>query len=156
MKVLGRTGGFIALVMAVGLGAAVASESAEVPASPIVQARMDAMRAMKNDVKLIDDMLSGKKYLSVKRLQMTLDKIDAGSGEAMLKLFPQGSAGKPSDADPKIWTQWDDFTQLAGHFKQVAGQFSAAARAGAGADQLKENYHTLREACKSCHDKYRL
>lgn len=124
-------------------------------ATGIVKQRMDAMRVLKNEVKIIDDMLAGKKYLSFKRLQHVLSKIKANSGAAMLKLFPEGSHEKPSEADPVIWKSWADFTAVAGDLETMTGQFADSIKTKPTKDVVKANYLKLRATCKTCHDRFR-
>lgn len=125
-------------------------------ASGVVKTRMDSMRSLKNEVKLIDDMLGGKKYLSQKRLARTLSNIEQHAGSAMIKLFPKGSHMKPSEADPLIWKSWDEFVALASTLETVTNSFRLRVQARSETSILKDDYLKMRAACKSCHDRFRL
>ena len=39
--------------------------------------------------------------------------IQSHSGEALTKLFPEHSIEGPSEAKPEIWTDWEEFSELA-------------------------------------------
>lgn len=125
-------------------------------ASGIVKTRMDAMRDLKNDLKLIKDMLTGKKRFRSERLTRVLNNVGGHAGEAMVKLFPKGSNQHPSEADPVIWTKWQEFKELAEALKVKTDLFRQRAKEKTPPVHLNENYSELRAVCRQCHDRFRL
>jgi cytochrome c556 len=125
-------------------------------AAGVVKQRMDAMRVIKNERKIIRDMLSGKKYLSRRRLMRSLNILKSHSGAAMTKLFPKGSDGLPSEAAPKIWQDWSGFEKEAQQFEAAIEGFLSSAAAKAPKERLVQDLGKVHATCKSCHDAFRL
>lgn len=132
------------------------SAAAQEPATGILAERMDAMRAMKNDMKVIDEMLTGKKHLSRKRLTLLLDQLAGYGGAKLVGLFPEGSHGHPSEAAPAIWQSLAEFEKLAGEMKSAAEAMANGNAAEATMPDLQAAFKTLSATCKSCHERFRL
>ena len=128
-------------------------------ASGIVKERMDIMLEMKARLKLISQMLEGKKAYSNKEVGRALDYIRRHAGSNMSRMFPTGSGHKPSEADPMIWKNWDEFEKMARSLNHATDDFRAVLPETGKAGRMKEvrrQYKRLRKVCKECHDKYRL
>jgi cytochrome c556 len=69
--------------------------------------------------------------------------------------FPQGSDGKPSEAAPEIWTDFDGFTQATKDHYEAADTLVSVAKSGDAGDIAKA-FKTTAATCKSCHKSYRL
>lgn len=70
------------------------------------------------------------------------------------KLFPKGSGEGKTDALPKIWKDWDGFSEAADKAKSAADDVAAALEAedkAAFGGAMK----AMGGACKGCHKKYR-
>jgi cytochrome c556 len=119
----------------------------------VVLQRMEAMKEMKTAVRLLDDMLKGRKMLRHERVRRALGRIEKHSGGRMTSLFPKGSAGHPSEADPAIWSNWDEFSASAARLGEASHEFSSKAKANK--KTLLRQYRKLRAVCKSCHDRFR-
>ncbi len=128
-------------------------------ASGVVKKRMDAMKTMKTDLKEIEQMLEGKKRYNSKKLHKALDNIRAQAGAKMSKLFPKGTNHKPSEADPAIWKNWDEFKKMAVSLNHSTDEFRAKLPKIISKEvlkSLKKDALVIRKTCKTCHDRFRL
>jgi cytochrome c556 len=73
----------------------------------------------------------------------------------MPNYFPQGSDGKPSEAAPEIWTDFDGFTQAARNHYEAADTLVSAAKSENAGDIAKA-FKATAATCKSYHKSYRL
>lgn len=99
-------------------------------ATGIVKERMDGMGVMKDSMKVLTPLMQGKTEYDAEAVRREARKIQAHAGETLTKLFPEGSSGKPSEAKPDIWTDWDGFADLAAQLELFAGGLAAAADNG--------------------------
>jgi len=90
-------------------------------ATGIVKERMDAMKSLKEDMKAISDMLRGRTAYKGDEVQWRADRIKAHSRD-FERLFPSGSNAGPSEASPRIWSEWS-------RFMRQTTDMTAAARA---------------------------
>ena len=145
----------IAGFLAIGALTAFASLAlAHEEATGVVKERMDLMEGQKDDMKLIGDMAKGntpfdaaKAAAAARDIQTTSDKIP--------ELFPEGSAGHPSEAKEEIWQDWEDFTAKADDLARAAGELSAALETAAG-NEWTAAFKQVSDGCKACHKSYRL
>jgi cytochrome c556 len=106
--------------IAIGLSAAAMAHSG---ATGIIKERMDFLKRSKDNMKAINMHLRGGDYRAIVPLA---EDIRDWAGK-MPDYFPQGSDGKPSEAAPEIWTDFDGFTQAAkDHYEAVDTLVSAA------------------------------
>ncbi|KUJ85176.1 cytochrome C [Ruegeria marisrubri] len=117
------------------MGAAVASVIAAAAlahggATGIVKERMDGMSAMKDSMKVLTPMMQGKVPYDAATVRREAEKIGRHAGESLTKLFPEGTAGKPSEAKPEIWQDWDTFSDLAEQLHTYAEGLALAADNG--------------------------
>ena len=69
--------------------------------------------------------------------------------------FPAGSGIKPSEASPKIWVDFEDFTAAAQLNWEATMSLAKAANLGYR-DTVITAFKKTAESCKSCHKTYRL
>lgn len=100
-------------------------------ATGIVKQRMDGMKAMGDAVKEISAMFRSGTY-DADLVKSGAEVIKKHAGEALLEVFPEGTDGAPSEAKPAIWTQWDEFAELANELAIAADALNAKADASAG------------------------
>lgn len=110
MKYVGFTGLALGLSLGIAVAGGVAAHSG---AKGIVKNRMDGMMALGNSVKAITPMMRGKQAYDAEAVKGFAQDIRSHSGEAMTRLFPEGSSDAPSVAKPRIWTDWEEFEALA-------------------------------------------
>ena len=82
-------------------------------ATGIVKERMDGMGVMSKAVKVIAPMMQGQVAYDAEAIRNAAEAIGQHSGEALTKLFPEGSLDKPTEAKPEIWENWNQFSALA-------------------------------------------
>lgn len=102
--------GFSAVIATVSITGAVWAHSG---ATGVVKERMDGMMAMGKSVKEITPMMRGQTDYDPERVRAFAEDMRQHSGEALTRLFPEGTTGAPSEAKPNIWTDWDEFAALA-------------------------------------------
>ena len=73
----------------------------------------------------------------------------------MSEYFPSGSDIKPSEASPKIWTDFEGFTAAAQLNWKATISLAEAARTGDRKAVINAFKETAK-SCKSCHKMYRI
>ncbi|MDB4852696.1 cytochrome c [Alphaproteobacteria bacterium] len=134
--------------IAIGLSAAAMAHSG---ATGIIKERMDFFKRSKDNLKAINMHLRGGDFRAIVPLA---EDIRDWAGK-MPNYFPQGSDGKPSEAAPAIWTDFDGFTKAAkDHYEAADTLISAAKSENAG--DIAKAFKATAATCKSCHKSYRL
>ena len=134
--------------IAIGLSAAAMAHSG---ATGIIKERMDFFKRSKDNLKAINMQLRGGDFRAIVPLA---EDIRDWAGK-MPDYFPQGSDGKPSEAAPAIWTDFDGFTKAAkDHYEAADALVSAAKSENAG--DIAKAFKATAATCKSCHKSYRL
>lgn len=151
---LRKGGGLIALavVLAGGVFAGAGSGLAHKGATGIVKERMDAMKSLKEDMKAISDMFRGRMPYKSDEVTWRADRIKA-HGRDFERLFPSGSNSGPSEASPRIWSEWSRFMGQSADMTAAARRLMEAARKEAAA---RTAFGALGQTCRACHDDYRL
>nr|WP_274609897.1 cytochrome c [Rhodobium orientis] len=101
-------------------------------ASGIVKQRMDAMKEMGDAVKATSAMFKGEAEYDAETVRKTARTINAHSGAALIKLFPEGTDHAPSEALPKIWNDRERFEDLANRLEVLSEGLAEAADNGPG------------------------
>lgn len=109
---------------------AIAAALAHGGATGIVKERMDAMGVMSDVMKALTPVMRGEQDYSADVVRQGATQIRDHAGEAMTKLFPEGSNDKPSEARPEIWTNWDEFQAMAERLELLASGLEQAAGNG--------------------------
>jgi cytochrome c556 len=149
-----RTASIALGALTAGLLAAAAASShvhkEDLPAGPI-RNRHELMEEIGSNAKVIGDALKAGKTDGVAG---AAEAIRAAAGK-IPGLFPPGSTHEKSRAKPEIWDKWDRFTNDAGALAREAGALAATAGQGDLAATKKASGQMF-DACKSCHDAFRL
>ena len=114
---------------AIGL-AFVAAAHAHGGATGIVKERMQAMEVMGDAVKTLAAMMSGETDYDAATVREKAVTIREHAGDAITRLFPEGSGGEPSEAKPGIWSDWEEFAALAMQLETYAEGLEQAAGNG--------------------------
>jgi len=149
-------------------------------ATGIVKERMEAMSNLGKAVKNIAEMVREILPYDASSVRFNALIIKNHAGPAMTKLFPRGSQQKASQARPRIWSNWDEFTELAYRLETLATGLGIAADNGlsvadvsksgnkrkvAGTNSQQSEFATmpvgsifskLAKTCTACHEKFRL
>jgi cytochrome c556 len=112
---------------------------------------MDQMKAMRDAMKSLAAMANGKAAFDRAAVGVAANAIREKSGAAMMQLFPEGSTQHPSEALPKIWTDWPGFEFGAKTLEMRTGQLTAAEEPAA----LKKALGEVAGVCKDCHNRFR-
>ena len=99
-------------------------------ATGVVRERMEAMEAMRDAVKRITPMMSGAAAYDPQAVRAAARVIEGHSGEALTRLFPEGSLQPVSEARPEIWSDWRRFSALADQLGVAARGLDLAAGNG--------------------------
>ena len=119
----------ILLVVLAGTGPANAHEKA----TGVVKQRMDAMKMLAGSMKAIAGQVKSPSP-DPDAISVAAQVLRDHAGEAMLERFPEGSLEDPTEARPKIWKEWDRFSELADRLAlQGQGLILAAANPPSGA-----------------------
>jgi len=120
-------------IAALAAGVAVAASAvafAHGGATGIYKERMDAMMAMRKDVKSLATMMRGEIAFDAEAVRQAAATFKAHSGQTMTALFPEGTTEKPSEARPEIWQEWETFASLADQLHTYAEGLEKAADNG--------------------------
>jgi cytochrome c556 len=142
-----RGAGMTAIVMAVLLCAAIAALAQQ----DTIKARQAAMKANGQALKSIDRIIrAGGDPADV---IAPADKI-AEIAAQIPSLFPPGSNGAKTEADPAIWQKFDDFSAKAANLENQARMLAAAAQTGDLAI-VRAQFDKMVQGCGDCHKSYR-
>ena len=137
----------ILILTSVTFGNAIAHSGA----TGIVKERMDYFKASQINLKKIRAHISNENYASIIPLANSI----ASWSAKMSDYFPVGSDIKPSEASPKIWSDFEGFTAAAQLNWKATISLAKAARIG-DRDSVVTAFKETAESCKSCHKTYRL
>ncbi|HCK17023.1 MAG TPA: cytochrome C [Thalassospira sp.] len=140
----------VALSM-VGSIAAIAHEGA----TGVVKERMEGMKAIGQQVKIMVPMMKGALPYDPDQVAKAATIIEGHSGETFTALFPEGSNDKPSEALSDIWEDWSKFTDLANELNAKAGDLKTVAVSGGSEDDFKATLGSMMQTCKSCHSDFK-
>ena len=96
-------------------------------ATGLVKERMDAMSAMGNVVKVIAPMMRGETAYDASAVRAAAETIGSHAGADLTRLFPEGSGGKPSESKDTVWSNWNEFTEMAEQLEVYAEGLARAA-----------------------------
>ncbi|MDG4718993.1 MULTISPECIES: c-type cytochrome [Thalassospira] len=131
--------------------AAIAHEGA----SGVIEKRMDGMKAIGQQVKIMVPMMKGALPYDPAKVAESAGIIESHAGENFTSLFPEGSNEKPSEALGDIWTDWSKFTDLAAELQTSANALKTVAAGNGSEDEFKGALGTMLRTCKSCHTDFR-
>ena len=122
-------------------------------ATGIVKKRMGLMKGIASEMKRLKPMVNGKTPYDVSVVQGAAKAISAHARD-IGPTFPKGSAQHPSEASPKIWTEWEKFEASANDLQTHAD--ALLAEAGKGVTVAKPLFASMTDTCKTCHQRYRV
>ncbi len=118
------------VVAALIVSASISHALAHDGATGIVKQRMEAMSSLGKAMKVIAGMIRGNQTYDANTLKSNAAVIKSHSGSAMMNLFPQNSLQKVSDARKEIWSNWEEFSELANRLETLATSLEIAADNG--------------------------
>tara|TARA_E500000318_G_scaffold42924_1_gene40949 strand:- start:2099 stop:2548 length:450 start_codon:yes stop_codon:yes gene_type:complete len=143
-------GAAVALAMSVSISA-IAHEGA----TGVVKERMDGMKSIGQQVKIMVPMLKGTLPYDPAKVAESAGIIESHAGENFTKLFPEDSDGHPSEALPTIWDDWSKFNDIASDLQSRANALKMVAANGGSEGDFKGALGNMLQTCKSCHSNFR-
>ncbi|MCW8887089.1 MAG: cytochrome c, partial [Motiliproteus sp.] len=123
-------------------------------AKGIVKERMDSMKEMGDAMKVMGDMVKGKRDFERSAFKQGAETVSKHSPK-IPEFFPKGSGGGVSEALPKLWLEWDQFTSVVDRTTEEAQKLGELSTNGADRRALTKQFISLSKSCKSCHTDYR-
>jgi len=123
-------------------------------ATGIVKDRMESMKSIAGSMKAISKLDWAKPKKARASLLKNAEAI-SGHASHMVKMFPEGSIKRPSEAIPAIWEKPDEFARLAEALETRAAELAAMAPKVSSGDEIKPQVASLGETCKTCHEGFR-
>jgi cytochrome c556 len=119
---------WISAAAAIGLLAGPQELSAsEGKLSGVAKERHELMERFEELTERMFAMVHGELPYSADAMKKAAAEIKAGSGAHLVKLFPEGSGGKPSHALPAIWQEMEFFSHMADRLADFAAALEADA-----------------------------
>lgn len=137
-------------VAVLAVTAAIAHEGA----TGAVKVRMDSMKAIADDMKLIGRGLRGGD-LDPAAGRDAAERVARHAGMMPMQ-FEEATVEPPSEARPVIWEEFDRFAAIAGELETAALAFAEQAAGGADPDVLRATFRDMGGTCSACHEDYRI
>ncbi len=99
-------------------------------ATGVVKERMDGMAALQQATKAVTPIMRGTVDYNADAVRAFATAVETHSGEAMTKLFPEGTGGMPSVAKASVWSDWEGFEKLAMQLETLGQALGQAADNG--------------------------
>lgn len=141
------------LTVAAILGCSAAS--AHSGATGIVKIRMDAMKSVADDMKILGQMVKGGRVFDASIAGQSAINISNHAKE-IPNQFPENTTQMPSEASPAIWSKWDEFTALAKTMTDSADNLTQAVQTAQSAADIRPAFGALGKTCSDCHETFRL
>lgn len=122
-------------------------------ATGIVKERMDGMNVLARSMKSLAGMAKSGDIDPV-QVKESAVAIQAHSGQALYRLFPEGSLQPVSEAKLTIWQDWNRFAAISDALFETAGRLE---REAASPDlDLGLYVKELGNSCSTCHQDFRI
>ena len=118
---------------------------------PIIKARMMAMKEIALSLKTLSKINRGMKSFNLTEIEDLLLIIENRSSEVP-DLFKIYATDPFTEAATEIWSNFDDFKNLAKDMETIASQSRSNIKTK---EQIGDAIKDLGKTCKSCHSKYR-
>lgn len=133
-----------------------ASVCADMSPEMVIKARQSNLKDLGGAFKTVRDQLKVSKpnLAEIKQAAQQISNL----AQDQSHWFPQGSGpetGVKTAAKPEIWSDSAGFAKALGRFSAEAPKLLALANAG-DLDGLRSQAATVGQACKGCHDTYRV
>ena len=126
-------------------------------ATCLLKQRMDAMKDMSKQARLVTKMFKGQTEFDKAELVIAAD-LFVVHGEEMLSLFPdteQSRNGKKTEALPKIWKDWEGFSDSVDEFVALSNSLREDTETTDDMKVLRKSFRQAMESCSGCHKAYR-
>ena len=119
-------------------------------AKGIVKERMDKFKMSKNMMQTIHKSIQNEDFGTIEKSATTL----YNWSKEMIKYFPEGSDGAPSEASTDIWLDPEGFKKAVNNFELASLKLINNSKEK-DFDKTVDSFRSLAGTCKGCHQKFR-
>ena len=116
----------------------------------IVKERMDKFKMSKKMMQTIHKSIQNEDFATIEKSATTL----YNWSKEMIKYFPEGSDGAPSEASTDIWLDPDGFKKAVNNFELASLKLINKSKEK-DFDKTVDSFRSLAGRCKGCHQKFR-
>ena len=137
---------FLLISNIVSITPLLANEGAE----GIVKERMDKFKMSKKMMQTIHKSIQNEDFGTIEKSATTL----YNWSKEMIKYFPEGSDGAPSEASTDIWLDPEGFKKAVNNFELASLKLINNSKEK-DFDKTVDSFRSLAGTCKGCHQKFR-
>ena len=119
-------------------------------AKGVVKERMDNFKMSKKMMQTIHKSIQNEDFVTIEKSATTL----YNWSKEMIKYFPEGSDGAPSEASANIWLDPDGFKKAVNNFELASLKLINNSKEK-DFDKTVDSFRSLAGTCKGCHQKFR-
>ncbi len=119
-------------------------------AKGVVKERMDNFKMSKKMMQTIHKSIQNEDFVTIEKSATTLHNWS----KEMIKYFPEGSDGAPSEASANIWLDPDGFKKAVNNFELASLKLINNSKEK-DFDKTVDSFRSLAGTCKGCHQKFR-
>ncbi len=119
-------------------------------AKGVVKERMDKFKISKKMMQTIHKSIQNEDFETIEKSATTL----YNWSKEMIKYFPEGSDGAPSEASTDIWLDPEGFKKAINNFELASLKLINNSKEK-DFDNTVDSFRSLAETCKGCHQKFR-
>lgn len=147
--------GLTALVALVGGVGSASAQNANKAAEFAIKYRKALYTTMYGNFAPLGGMVKGSMPYDAKVFTLKADRVAYLSAMASDAFPAESQSGAPTDAKPEIWTNRAEFDKLMKDWQNKTAALAKVSRGGK-MDAIKPSFGAVVEACKACHDKFRV
>lgn len=137
---------FLLISSVVSLKPLLANEDAK----GVVKERMANFKMSKKMMQTIHKSIQNEDFVKIEKSATTLHNWS----KEMIKYFPEGSDGAPSEASANIWLDPDGFKKAVNNFELASLKLINNSKEK-DFDKTVDSFRSLAGTCKGCHQKFR-
>ena len=119
-------------------------------ATGVIKERMDKFKMSKKMMQTIHKSIQNEDFETIEKSATTLHNW----GKEMIRYFPEGSDGAPSEASVDIWLDPEGFKKAVNNF-EIASLKIINISKEKDFDKIVDSFRSLAGTCKGCHQKFR-
>ena len=119
-------------------------------AQGVVKERIDKFKISKKMMQTIHKSIQNEDFETIENSATTL----YNWSKEMIKYFPEGSDGAPSEASADIWLDPDGFKKAVNNFELASLKLINKSKEK-DFDKTVDSFRSLAGTCKGCHQKFR-
>lgn len=124
-------------------------------AKGVVKERMDLMTNISKRLKLVVQMIRGKRSFDGNAVAVASTAI-AKHADEFLKKFPKGSGGHPSEATDNVWKDWKEFSKRSKEMGTAAKALASKGKIAKEKGEILAEFKQLAATCGACHRDFRV